>query len=348
MSALPIEKLGYSKAGVLDKWIKQPVDNSPAESANGVMTLREKWKGPYSEGRNLLTHIKVGMAIGYVYGVLQPDTTTYKFYYPDCPVRNGNSGVWILTDISINELEAGEHCTLELTYQPSYYGDTTVTELVDVKEQDVWSMSWGTYTANPWYFAADGERRKNYKKPQTWKPSYEQHPPTPNWTAVADRSDIEEALNHNPEFKEPFIVYTPNPDKPAYKLYLEPASFYLAKKVKMDRSAAYHFPIVVHQTQKKGPWKMSYYDPLAENIDIVYEALPDDCPYTFDNRWVFIRTGDDITQTKDETTETVTYTRRERWEGVLKDSYDKNYYSPWPAEHSETGIINGRWDVRWL
>lgn len=350
-SVIPIEDMGYHFIGELTRWVKQPVDGSPSESANGILTLREKWKGPYDWGRQLLGQIKVGDSITNVYNHLDGagGWPVYKYNYPPCPSRNGNTGYWILTDISIDECDpAGQHCYLNLTYQPSYYGDTSITTLIDVPEQDVWSMSWGSYTANPWYFAADGDYyTKRYKEPNQWFQKYYNEPPTPNWSACASRSDIEFALNHNPEFIEPFIIYTPNPDKPGFKLYLEPASFYLAKKVKLDRSAVYHYPIVVHQTVKRGPWSMNYYDSMAENIDTIQD-IPDECPYTFATNWIFIRTADDITQTKDATSQTVSYTRRVQWEGVLKDSVDYNYYLNWPAEHSENGIKNGRWATRWL
>jgi hypothetical protein len=124
------------------------------------LQLKEKWKGPYDQGRRFLDQFKVGDSITKVHSCL---ATAFRGKYdrydePPCPERNGHSGYWILTDVSIDECDpSGTHCYVNLTFQPSYYGDTSITTLIDVPEQDVWSMSWGSYTANPWYFAADGD-----------------------------------------------------------------------------------------------------------------------------------------------------------------------------------------------
>ena len=45
--------------GVLTKFIKQVVDGTPSES-NGVLTYKEKWKGPYSTGKGILSSVKTG------------------------------------------------------------------------------------------------------------------------------------------------------------------------------------------------------------------------------------------------------------------------------------------------
>ena len=46
--------------GVLTKFIKQTVDNTPCEMSNGEINYREKWKGPYSRGKSILSSVKIG------------------------------------------------------------------------------------------------------------------------------------------------------------------------------------------------------------------------------------------------------------------------------------------------
>ena len=49
--------------GVLTKFIKQTVDNTPCEMSNGEINYREKWKGPYSRGKSILSSVKIGDSI---------------------------------------------------------------------------------------------------------------------------------------------------------------------------------------------------------------------------------------------------------------------------------------------
>ena len=55
--------------------------------------------------------------------------------------------------------------------------------------------------------------------------------------------------------------------------------------------------------------------------------------------WTWLKIGDDMQQTRTETT--VTFTRTERWAGY--NDVDENYYSKNTFAHTEFGITTGRW-----
>lgn len=202
----------------------------------------------------------------------------------------------------------------------------------------MWSVSWQAYSVSPWYFCANGGGNA-----APWSPSYDKQPPTADWSKTADRAAIQSAMNQNPEFKGNFIVYTPDKNVPDSRMYLDAASTAIQKKVGLDRNAVYHYPILTHQTVRSGALSSSYTtSTLGEDIDHVSE-LPDGCPYSFDDSWVWIKTGDNMTQVKDKTNDTVTFTRQETFMGVIDDEYDVNYYGNGTFSHTEQGITTGRW-----
>ena len=58
-----------------------------------------------------------------------------------------------------------------------------------------------------------------------------------------------------------------------------------------------------------------------------------------------VKSGDNMQQARDEAKNLTTFTRQETLMGVLKDSYDKNYYGNGAFSHDEAGITNGRWKI---
>jgi hypothetical protein len=55
--------------GVLNCLVQQTVDNTPSETANG-MEYTEKYKGPYSKLKDILSHISVGVGIDAAHSAL--------------------------------------------------------------------------------------------------------------------------------------------------------------------------------------------------------------------------------------------------------------------------------------
>ena len=322
--------------GVLTKFIKQTVDNTPCEMSNGEINYREKWKGPYSRGKSILSSVKIGDDISKAHTAL--GQSVEEFSAPTCPTRNKTDGVWKVKETRVEQIEAGDHCNVYFTFYADFSSTETETLTEDV-EKNVWSVSWQAYSVSPWDFCKNGGGNAS-----PWSPSYDKLPPTPNWSKTADRAAIQAALNQSPEFKGNFIVYTPDKNVPDYKMYLDAANTAIQKKVGLDRNAVYHYPIITHQTVHKGGFSANYEGTatLGQDIDHV-STLPEGCPYKFDSTWIWIKTGDNMTQQRDESKQMTIFTHQETFMGVLKDSYDKNYYGNGKFSHSEEGITNGRW-----
>lgn len=333
---IPAPTGGSQAQGILTKFYKQPVDNTPSEH-NGELTYKEKWKGPYSVGKGILGSVKTGDTLSQAQSALGSKAEEYSA--PTCPTRNGKAGAWRITSVNVEECSnAGDHCFVTFTCRADYSG-TDVETLTELIEKNVWSISWQSYSVSPWDFCAN-----NGSNAKAWSPNYEDSPPTPVWAVTADRAAIQAAMNQNPEFKGNFIVFTPDKNVPDCKKYLEAANYEIQKKVGLDRNATYHYPIIIHQTAHRGGFSSNYkgQDTLGSDIDHV-TSLPSGCPYNLDDDWTFIKIGDDMTQERSEAKQTTTFTRQETFMGVLADSYDQNYYGNGTFSHTEQGIKNGRW-----
>ena len=322
--------------GVLTKFIKQTVENTPCEMSNGEINYREKWKGPYSRGKSILSSVKIGDTIDKAHTAL--GESVEEFSAPTCPTRNNTAGVWKVKETRVEQIEAGDHCNVYFTFYADF-ASTEVETLTEDVEKNVWSVSWQAYSVSPWDFCKNGGGNAS-----PWSPSYDNSPPTPNWSKTADRAAIQAALNQSPEFKDNFIVYTPDKNVPDCKMYLDAANTAIQKKVGLDRNAVYHYPIITHQTVHKGGFSANYKGTatLGKDIDHV-STLPTGCPYDFDSTWIWIKTGDNMTQQRDEAKQMTIFTHQETFMGVLQDSYDKNYYGNGTFSHTEEGITNGRW-----
>ena len=322
--------------GVLTRFIKQTVDNTPCEMSNGEINYREKWKGPYSRGKSILSSVKIGDTIDKAHTAL--GQSVEEFSAPTCPTRNKTVGTWKVKEIRVEQIEAGDHCNVYFTFYADF-ASTEVETLTEDVEKNVWSVSWQAYSVSPWDFCKNGGGNAS-----PWSPSYDNSPPTPNWSKTADRAAIQAALNQSPEFKDNFIVYTPDKNVPDCKMYLDAANTAIQKKVGLDRNAVYHYPIITHQTVHKGGFSANYKGTatLGKDIDHV-STLPTGCPYDFDSTWIWIKTGDNMTQQRDEAKQMTIFTHQETFMGVLQDSYDKNYYGNGTFSHTEEGITNGRW-----
>lgn len=203
--------------GVLTNFIKQVVDGTPSESSNGEITYKEKWKGPYSRGKGILSSVKVGDPLATAQGAL--GSHVEEFAAPTCPTRNNKQGVWKVKSINVEQIQSGDHCYVNFTFWADFSG-TDVETLTEDDEKNVWSISWQSYSVSPWDFCAnEGSPAK------AWSPSYEDSPPSPVWSVTADRSAIQAAMNQSAEFKGNFIVFTPDKNVPDCKKYLEAANY---------------------------------------------------------------------------------------------------------------------------
>lgn len=342
MAAQPIPYYGPAEtnlSGVLAEFVRQPNDNSPSES-NGVLTYVEKWKGPYSVAKDILTHTWTGMTITELHAVLG-SSKIQRYEIPAAPIRAGQQTVWTVTGIEVQELEAGDHAILTINYEGQYNSSGSFEA---IPELDVWNLSWQSYQVTPWAFCAnDDYSLASYN----WSPS--DQAPQADWSVKANREYINQAIT-SPAWEiksNDFIVYTPNLTEQDVRKYLPPANNAIRKKASLQRNATYHHPVLVHQTAKKfSGLSATYGDVIADGLDHILSAAPSGCPYTFSGDWEWIKVGDDMTETKTVRFGKTQYTRRETWWGFPKDSIDKNFYgeeSKWA--HTEQGIEDGRWPI---
>lgn len=103
-------------------------------------------------------------------------------------------------------------------------------------------------------------------------------------------------------------------------LKLNYAEQHIAKKVLLDRSCVWHYPLVTHVTVSKQPVKADtlQFDSkcpdkdLGINLDTLMDGLPAGCPYTFeDSDWKWMKVADDVAETR--TSVEVTFTRKQTY-----------------------------------
>ena len=330
--------------GVLTAFVQQPVANTPAEVGKNKIVYTEKWKGPYEKGKNILSSIKVGDRLTKFHTFLGNKIS--RFDTPTCPMRYGEESFWVIESIKVDEHTAGAHCFITVDCVPHFTFSEAGDGLTEITEANTWSVTWQSYSVTPYEFAS-GEVHPTI----VFDASQESHLNI-NWDYKASRTLINQFQTHGPDTAsvtsdngDPVYVWTPNPRQPNIKNALAGAEIALMKKINQNRNAVYHYPIVTHQTQYYGSVKSSFED-LGLDLDIV-TALPGDCPYSFGKimtgngevEWTWIKIGDDMQQTKTDTT--TTFTRTERWAGYT--DVDINYYGKDKFTHDEKGITNGRW-----
>lgn len=320
--------------GVLAAFVQQPVANTPAELGKYQIVYTEKWKGPYETGKEILSHVKIGDNLTSFHEFLG-DNKVSRYDTPVAPVREKLSSYWQIRAIRVDEHTAGAHCFITVDCDADFGLSAGLTERT---EANTWSVTWQSYSVTPYEFAS------GVVHPPIVITGDQQVPL--NWDYKASRSTINQYLSHNPETKSDNYTWTPNPKQPQTKYALCGAEIELMKKINQNRNATYHYPIVTHQTQFYGKTGSVFSNNIGSDLDVVTK-LPSDCPYTFSpimsstpaDSWTWIKIGDDMQQTRTETT--VTFTRTERWAGYT--DVDQNYYGTGTFKHDANGIKTGRW-----
>ena len=337
--------------GILNCYVLQPTDSAPEITGN-VPRYREVWKGPYSYAKELAKQTGISLTTLYTKMGL-PLVRSYEV--PTCPIIDGQQLYWKVSSIKIQELEAGDHALVTIDCEGANDLYDVETLISDTK-QDVWSLSYQTVTYSPYAFCSNKRRYKG--KIKDWSPGYDttQHP-TAHWTNFAHRTNIAQALQYPNSFpidpvtqESNFLVFeTVPPDAntliPVRK-YLNPVESAIAKKIFLDKNVIYHMPVLTHQTVERTT-ASKYHNTLGYNLDHL-DTLPSDCPYKFeDEKWEWLKIADDCTQQKNkvESGWENTFTRRQVWQGFPKGSCDKNFYGNKTFDHSESGILDGRWEL---
>lgn len=335
--------------GVLDTLVKQPYDNQPTEDQGGCH-LEESFKGPYSKLKEILSHINVGMPIETVYATLRSYVGIQQAYeYPACPARDNKTQYWVCVGIRVEEAEAGDHGFLYVSYDGSLSIESGEDEVFD-PYQDVWSVSWQSYSVDPYNFLANEPH-----EPYPCSPSFDVDPvdfPPQYWEQLGQRQPIDKFLTNSGAGKAvngvDYKYYVPDAQFPDSRYFLNGAEAAVAAKKQLGRSATYHYPIIVHQTVAKTELGRDLSGVVGGGLDVALTAVPAGCPYDFDPMWkYFVKIGDDLSQAKSRQGFT-TYTRRETFAGFT--NVDMNFYGPRQStfSHDQQTILNGRWELEKL
>lgn len=348
---IPVNGPAKTNNGILAQCVRIPCDNSPQKDYN-KNTYTEKWKGPYSALKDVAASVELaddGTTITDLHNIIASKAggmNIQRYTVPATPTYTDAQGVqykgvWKVTGLRVQELEAGDHAILTVEFESV----STATDGEDLPEQDVWSISWQSYTVTPYAFCANGsyDLTSYVVSPSNTKPSED-------WDATVNRMYLDKAIN-SPQytFLGDFIVYTPDLNAPDVRYYLPNAYTEIYKKICLGRNAVYHTPVVVHQTAKQyNGLNAEYSDEIGNKLDEI-QNLPSECPYTFpENTWEWIKVGDDMSCTKTKKGSKTTYTRRQIWNGYPKGTIDKNYYGEMTAgefQHNKQTIQEKRWKI---
>lgn len=337
------ETVTINKTGVLNCLVKQTIDNTPSENENGIVYC-EKFKGSYLLVKECLSHISVGMTLTAAHtALIYCGGLHVMIDMPVCPVRNGINGVWRIDGIRVEELEAGDHAFLYLDTYADYYN---LDDGTDDPSQDVWSITWQSYTVDPYSFCSNTPHEDYIVSPSWDTTPYD--PQLPYEPAM--RSKIDECLRNSPKpvtFQgKSYYMYTPDPAEPDVRRWINNAEKAILEKKMLNRSAIYHYPVVTHQTVRHGSANYTTYaSTVGDQIDHVLSSSLSSvgCPYKFPSVWKFVKTGDELHQVKVKSTGEISYTRQEQWSGFT--DVDINFYGNGTYQPTEDGILSGRWPI---
>ena len=346
MAANPLDYYGPAptdQKGVLSQWVQQPSDNMPHETQDNI-TWHERWKGPFSLGKDILSKIAPNDKLEQVHTAL--GTNRVKRYDPPtCPTRWGKEGVWTVNSVNVQEQESGAHCILDIEYYANYNG-WDVKTLVENLKYNVWSLTWQSYSVSPYAFCSDKAHEDKVQSPVG-------KPDTPTYTEEnACRQHIQTYLDKSyavlssAQFPNDNVyVYQKDPLQQHMLNALTPAEGVILEKVMSNKNATYHYPILTHQTVKTGSSDATYTDDVGKDIDYVIDIGKLDCPYKFPaeegQKWDWIKIGDDMEQKKTETQ--VQFTRKEIFMGV--HGVDLNFYGDKKFSPTKEGLLSSRWEI---
>lgn len=137
--------------GVLAQIVQQVSDNSPYVDQE-KSELIEKWKGPYA----VMKDYPCGQfKPGKLRTACIPPTALTCIAVPQAP----DGKVWIVDNVKIQEIEAGDHCIMTVKYMADYDngggGGGGGGSAIDDDKADVWTLSWQAYSVSPFRYCAN-------------------------------------------------------------------------------------------------------------------------------------------------------------------------------------------------
>lgn len=314
--------------GVLTACVAQPTSNSPQYSREQQI-CEIRLKGPYDDLKDANNLVMKDLSSA----VAALPTISKEFDYPAPPTGMK----WWVTNTNLEQLEAGEHAILTITCetQPNNYDPSQQDGAFD-PYQDTWNLRWESYTVKAVGFCANTPHEDRALTSMTGHEVI---------TGEADRQHIHYFM----EAGKDKCGYSSQIEHYWYRtqdgdFILNDAEELVLKKALADKNALYHYPILQHMTVRNyRPQDItSYSTTLGQDVDHVV-SLPSDCPYNFPTvegqTWTWIKTGDDMQETK--TRDKTVFQRTETYMGVREA--DENFYGNTPFSHDN--LENCRWKI---
>lgn len=147
--------------GVLEKMVQQPTDGTLNVSYDNGATYVEIWKGSYADMGDVAA--RGGTVGGVTWRVGYARPTLNNNWVSLLPVPAPLSGMaWMVDNIEVSEIEAGEHGTMQITYKAvpesmlpmGGYGSETSSEIVT--ESTGWQLRWVEYSVDPLEYCTEG------------------------------------------------------------------------------------------------------------------------------------------------------------------------------------------------
>lgn len=259
--------------GTLAAIILQPVEQAPTIDADNNLTYVEIWKGPYAWAKGIYAYKPIDKSRSAFITSIRAEVQVIERFNPPNP---GTDCAWFITNVSVRELEAGDHAEIRITYNSRDEQFQPGQAWNNIVHKDVWTLDWQSYSITPYAFC---------KNDPTEMPA-DQYKPD-DWSNTAWRKNIEDFFQSQSGDKFKY-EYAPTSFR-EYYLTLNNAERLVAKKVIEGKNVVYHYPVLKHHQEWNKQFdslsvNVEFPDTLGGDIDHIVSmdsSQLSGCPYTF-------------------------------------------------------------------
>lgn len=335
----PQSRTANTLSGVLNELVQQVSDTSPLY-ADKTMNYKAVFKGPFAYLQTL--NNLVGKPLQEAMGGLAKDVSQ-TFQFPPPP----EDMVWVIVSTKVEQIEAGDHALLICDCEARW-----ITELSPAgggwtadKDKETWQVRWEAFTCDPYYFC------KNQKHEDRIAPD-NNVTETTCLSGHANREHVDMFLQAKRRGVIKNHRWYECDDGNDY--YLNFAEELVTDKKIQETNALKHRPVLIHTTVEDRHFpdisgyinrQLQYRDMVGLSVDYIVPFNSQElssCPYTFPDKYTWVKQGDDVTETNNPHTNTVSFQRVQTYFGVI--SADTNYYGHGAYVPSDIcSLVSCRW-----
>ena len=326
--------------GVLALFVQQISDTSPSYDSQGHMRYKAVFKGPYSRAKDF------NELVGRPLTVLASMTDTFdqNFSFPALP--GDGDFVWVIVSTRVEQGVAGDHCVIVMDCEAQ-----DITQIspsgggwVSNGDADTWQVRWEAFTCDPYYFC------KNKQHQDRVAPDNSVDEDTV-LSGNADREHVDMFLQAKRRGVLNGHRWYESDDGQDY--YLNYAEQLVADKKIQGTNALKHRPVLIHTTVEAKHYPdisgyindhVQYRDMVGLSVDFLVPFDSQElssCPYTFPDKYQWVKQGDDIVETRSSNPPKVTFQRVQTYWGVI--SADQNYYTTREWDGNLNTLSVSRW-----